>query len=54
LIINIKKLALYAFGTDLTKQASIESDNVPFIVKKCCEEVEKRGIKIIKIKILYL
>jgi len=36
--------ALYGFGTDLTKQASIESDYVPFIVKKCCEEVEKRGM----------
>jgi hypothetical protein len=36
--------ALYAFGTDLSKQASIEPDNVPFIVKKCTEEVEKRGM----------
>ncbi|ORX87792.1 RhoGAP-domain-containing protein [Anaeromyces robustus] len=36
--------ALYAFGTDLSKQAAIEPDNVPFIVKKCTEEVEKRGM----------
>ncbi|OUM61875.1 hypothetical protein PIROE2DRAFT_44885, partial [Piromyces sp. E2] len=32
------------FGTDLSKQASIEPDNVPFIVKKCTNEVEKRGM----------
>lgn len=36
--------ALYAFGTDLCKQASLEPDNIPFIVKKCTEEVEKRGM----------
>jgi len=36
--------ALYSFGTDLSKQATIEPDNVPFIVKKCTEEVEKRGM----------
>ncbi|ORX55275.1 hypothetical protein BCR36DRAFT_321196 [Piromyces finnis] len=36
--------ALYAFGTDLSKQASIEADNIPFIVKKCAQEVEKRGM----------
>jgi len=37
-------IALYSFGNDLCKQASKEPDNVPFIVKKCTEEVEKRGM----------
>jgi len=43
-VVDPEIAALYGFGTDLNKQATIEPDNVPFIVKKCTEEVEKRGM----------
>ncbi|EMR08844.1 hypothetical protein PNEG_02631 [Pneumocystis murina B123] len=32
------------FGNDLTKQVQAENRNIPFIVTKCIDEVEKRGI----------
>ncbi|KTW27830.1 uncharacterized protein T551_02797 [Pneumocystis jirovecii RU7] len=32
------------FGNDLTKQIQVENRNIPFIVTKCIDEVEKRGM----------
>ncbi|KTW31379.1 hypothetical protein T552_00024 [Pneumocystis carinii B80] len=32
------------FGNDLTKQVQAENRDIPFIVTKCIDEVEKRGI----------
>ncbi|KAG4303967.1 hypothetical protein PORY_002620 [Pneumocystis oryctolagi] len=41
---SVNLYVLDIFGNDLTKQVQIENRNIPFIVTRCIDEVEKRGM----------